>query len=773
MNTNNREMTEKETDKKGRLRKGVWQKVVMAILTLVGGSGFVIAAILFCFACDIGAYTSTRESVMKDVNETLQDRYSIWALSKRVNSSGDNVDYYIGEIDKTNLHLGVLVSDRSDLAQDDNLDKCFYDTSKYVVNNFDENFKTRIVSGDVHVFQTYLNKQSVVNFNMNSFWGYAYIDQCRSYDMTLTVDKIYYDWMTNQIYISAGGMLFPYEGGAYYEATDGVVLHEDGLENATETTVNNGENDFEGATEVSQVIYGNVELSELINPKTYAWYTDSGNVYFEDYSMRIPIRDISVIGEFDIDEPRSQIGENRILEMSAGAITIEVDGSEWGILADKVEEGSIVNKENAPDTNGKYYYVVSYLNNPLVTKDGNEWISRDLFVQAEKWYGTAYDNRYLIIFYVVIFGVVAVAALIYWLVLLVKGIVLVLGKLKLIWRLVLVTVLLTTASCICATGLYMSDCDEIGSLFILLILFCIFFVYPVVFYIGIQFKRLTAGCEELANGNLDTKLDTRFMLWDMKRQAENLNRIGDSIALAVDEQMKSERMKTELITNVSHDIKTPLTSIINYTYLLQQENIDNETATGYIEIISRQSEKLKNLIVDLIEASKASTGNLELNMDTCDVKMALQQIAGEYEEKLKEKKIELVLDVTEAEEQNTTILADGRYLFRIFDNLLVNIMKYSTENTRAYIDLKAEQDDVVITFKNTSKEPLTGKGEEFLERFFRGDTSRNTDGNGLGLAIVKSLVELMQGSIQVYVDGDLFKVQIRFPLELGTTEQSL
>ena len=332
--------------------------------------------------------------------------------------------------------------------------------------------------------------------------------------------------------------------------------------------------------------------------------------------------------------------------MSAGAITIEVDGSEWGILADKVEEGSIVNKENAPDTNGKYYYVVSYLNNPLVTKDGNEWTSRDLFVQAEKWYGTAYDNRYLIIFYVVIFGVVAVAALIYWLVLLVKGIVLVLGKLKLIWRLVLVTVLLTTASCICATGLYMSDCDEIGSLFILLILFCIFFVYPVVFYIGIQFKRLTAGCEELANGNLDTKLDTRFMLWDMKRQAENLNRIGDSIALAVDEQMKSERMKTELITNVSHDIKTPLTSIINYTYLLQQENIDNETATGYIEIISRQSEKLKNLIVDLIEASKASTGNLELNMDTCDVKMALQQIAGEYEEKLKEKKIELVLDVT-------------------------------------------------------------------------------------------------------------------------------
>ena len=175
--------------------------------------------------------------------------------------------------------------------------------------------------------------------------------------------------------------------------------------------------------------------------------------------------------------------------------------------------------------------------------------------------------------------------------------------------------------------------------------------------------------------------------------------------------------------------------------------------------ISR-SDKLKRLIVDLIEASKASTGNLEIHAEEIDVRMALLQVTGEYEEKLQQAGVELLLHIPE---EGIMIQADGRYLFRIFDNLMTNIKKYSLNHTRAYIDLKTEGQDVLIIFKNISKDVLNVSGEEFTERFYRGDTSRNTEGNGLGLAIVKSLVELMNGSIRVIVDGDLFKVEIRFP----------
>ena len=238
--------------------------------------------------------------------------------------------------------------------------------------------------------------------------------------------------------------------------------------------------------------------------------------------------------------------------------------------------------------------------------------------------------------------------------------------------------------------------------------------------------------------------------------AERLTKVSDA---ALDRAMKSERMKTELITNVSHDIKTPLTSIINYVDLLQKEDIENDKAKEYMEVLSRQSARLKKLIEDLIEASKAQSGNLEVHMAQCDVGVLLAQVVGEYEEKCEKAGIDIVVDKPELA---TLIMADGRYLFRVFDNMLNNIVKYAMPGTRAYIDLRSEGTKTQIIFKNISRSQLNITSDELMERFVRGDAARNSEGNGLGLSIARSLTELMNGRMDLTVDGDLFKVTLTF-----------
>jgi signal transduction histidine kinase len=243
--------------------------------------------------------------------------------------------------------------------------------------------------------------------------------------------------------------------------------------------------------------------------------------------------------------------------------------------------------------------------------------------------------------------------------------------------------------------------------------------------------------------------------------AENINRAGDGVASAVEKQMKSEHFKTELITNVSHDIKTPLTSIINYVDLLQKENPENETEKEYLEVLARQSARLKKLIEDLMEASKASTGNLAVNFETCDARVLLTQIVGEFEEKTAANQLELIVDNPK---EALHIRVDSRHIWRVFDNLLGNICKYAQPGTRVYISLVREGGDAVISFKNISKYRLNITSEELMERFVRGDSSRNTEGSGLGLSIAQSLTNLMNGTMELSVDGDLFKVVLRFPV---------
>ena len=284
---------------------------------------------------------------------------------------------------------------------------------------------------------------------------------------------------------------------------------------------------------------------------------------------------------------------------------------------------------------------------------------------------------------------------------------------------------------------------------------------PLVLYFAICLRKLQQGGKALAEGELSYQTDTRGMFWDLKKHGDNLNSIAIGMSKAVEEKMKSERMKTELITNVSHDLKTPLTSVINYATLISRENTDNEKIREYSEVLVRQSEKLKRLIEDLVEASKASTGNLEVSLMPCDASVFISQAAGEYEEKLQDCQLTLI---TKGPEKEVHIMADGRRMWRIFDNLMNNICKYAQPQTRVYLSLEERDGQAVFTFKNTSRDTLDISEEELMERFTRGDSSRNTEGNGLGLSIARSMAELQNGSLKLEIDGDLFKAILSFPV---------
>jgi signal transduction histidine kinase len=274
-----------------------------------------------------------------------------------------------------------------------------------------------------------------------------------------------------------------------------------------------------------------------------------------------------------------------------------------------------------------------------------------------------------------------------------------------------------------------------------------------------HYAKLKNSVVQMAEGDMNVQIDTKGMPLDFEEHGEALNKISSGMTTAVTERIKSERMKTELITNVSHDIKTPLTSIINYVDLLQKEQIENGKAKEYLEVLDRQAKRLKKLIEDLIEASKAATGNIKFQMESVNARMILNQSIGEFEERLEQNDITVVSKVPE---EDVYVWADNRYLWRVFDNLMNNIVKYAQPGTRAYVDMIKADGTITFTFRNTSKNELNISAEELMERFVRGDASRNTEGNGLGLSIARSLTESMDGKMDLAIDGDLFKVILTF-----------
>ena len=289
----------------------------------------------------------------------------------------------------------------------------------------------------------------------------------------------------------------------------------------------------------------------------------------------------------------------------------------------------------------------------------------------------------------------------------------------------------------------------------------------VILYVYYLIKKLAylsyimEGTERIKGGDIHYKLD---IIGDdnFSNLAENINNIGDGLDKAIYNQLKSERLKSELITNVSHDLKTPLTSIINYIELIKkEEDIKPEHIKDYVNVLDSKSKRLKVLIEDLFEASKASSGNLELNMEKIDITQLLRQAIGEMEEKLSKANLDLKLRVPE---EKTYIMADGKKLYRVLENLLSNISKYSLDNTRVYIDIIEEDDKVKLTMKNISSYELNFDPEEIMERFKRADESRNTEGSGLGLAIARDLVNAQGGRFEIDIDGDLFKSVVEFNL---------
>lgn len=274
--------------------------------------------------------------------------------------------------------------------------------------------------------------------------------------------------------------------------------------------------------------------------------------------------------------------------------------------------------------------------------------------------------------------------------------------------------------------------------------------------------RILEGLKRITEGELQYKIPTEKLKGDQKRMAEYISRIGDGLDAAVENSLKNERMKTELITNVSHDIKTPLTSIINYVDLLKKENFTDPKICGYLDILEAKAMRLKKLTEDVVEASKASTGNITLDLTDLDFGEMIHQVIGEFEEKFQEKGLVMMVDFPG---EPCVIRADGQKMWRVLENIFNNVLKYAMEGTRVYAETKIEDVKISFSLKNISAQPLNIPANELTERFIRGDASRNTEGSGLGLSIAQSLTTLQGGAFQIFVDGDLFKVTIRFSRE--------
>ena len=327
-------------------------------------------------------------------------------------------------------------------------------------------------------------------------------------------------------------------------------------------------------------------------------------------------------------------------------------------------------------------------------------------------------------------------------------------KISIVWRTALIVLAVLLANFCIAISIRYSD----------FALFCWLLLMAAVFLLACfgawQMKSLKAAGEKLAAGEFEYKIDTKHMYWEFKHHAENLNSIGDGMAAAVEQRMKSERLKTELITNVSHDIKTPLTSIINYVDLLERPHTPEEGAE-YLEVLERQSKRLKKLTEDLVEASKASTGNMSVTLAPTSTLEIINQSLAEYGQRMEAGKLSVLINVPEPA---PTVRADGRLLWRVMDNLFNNVVKYAMPETRVYVDVRTSEGNAVISVKNISRAALNVSAGELMERFVRGDASRSTEGSGLGLSIAKSLTELQHGQFSISTDGDLFKAEITLPL---------
>ena len=342
-----------------------------------------------------------------------------------------------------------------------------------------------------------------------------------------------------------------------------------------------------------------------------------------------------------------------------------------------------------------------------------------------------------------------------WLKALGRGIATVFRMLPVIWQWMLPAAIMVAITMI---AFLLGSKSNSPVMFAMLFTCCILAV-ALVCYGGYSFGIILLGARKMSRGDLRHKIPTRYLIAGFRDCAEQLNALSETARISTQRQLRAERMKTELITNVSHDIKTPLTTIISFVDLLEKANTE-EQRKQYLEVLSRQSQQLKKLIEDLIELSKASTGNMQANITQLNAGEAVNQALGEFSDKLAAARL---TPIFRAPQEPVMMAADGRLTWRVLSNLLSNVVKYATPDTRVYVEVEEKEQQVLLSIKNISREELQVPAEDLLERFVQGDSSRNKEGSGLGLNIAKSLMEVQQGKLELLLDGDLFKVTLIFP----------
>lgn len=784
-----------------KLKSSIAAKIAAAAVFIICFCVFCVSAAGIALMDEEGVYQLSQQDAKKSLYESICDKYSIVALS------GYEDDFQMQTLSGTNFRYGVIKADnieKIDLSAPDS----------YLTHNFEKMPK----KDEVHIYEQAISKNAEFSYG-EDFWDNFYIGNVltdENYEIErLPMDGYYYDRTIDELYIRSGNKLFPvfiesvYASGELWgeyvidelclkKGKSGNYIWDDSF---TGVTLEYGVTDFVPASqikivndaamaklgkivdiadyEVNSIERSKIEILKYVEVPTDTYYVVSyvqeplkgkqtifgGDMFVQAkvfvhlvYKMRYPLiwivfisfallaasfaflmcaagyhRGQGGISRRFLDKIPLDIGfaATCIIECMLAALFISVFSSAttvsdllrvsiWIMFAFAAVAGIL----------SALVYCMGFAVNVKLGK----WWQRTLsyWVLAKCW-------RFMRACWHT--GLCAMKAL--W------------KSLSLLWK---AWVLIGVAAFI-ELFFVASAAFDAGAL----VTFCVLkylFLCPVIIFTLLQMNRLHKGAQKIANGEVNYHVDTRRMFLEMKKHGEYLNDIGIGMNRAVSERLKSERFKTELITNVSHDIKTPLTSIINYVDLLQKEQIDNEAAQEYLDVLNRQSARLKKLIEDLIEASKASSGSLNVTWEQCDMGVILVQTAGEFEEKLMENQIQLQM---RNPEKNIYIKADSRHLWRVFDNLMNNICKYAQPSTRAYVDIVQEQGQVEVIFRNISKYPLNISSEELMERFVRGDSSRNSEGSGLGLSIAKSLTELMNGTFTLVVDGDLFKVILAFP----------
>ena len=783
--------------------------VIVSVATCVASAAAVIA-------CDyMNVYTEDEETVLERWNEKLLDRYSVYALVNEVNKDGELIgDSPVQkELDQTNFRYGIIRTD--DFSSMDLNDK-----KSYLAGNIDK----EITMNDVNVYSCNWDEYTAWDYDMSLF-GYAYVnnysaDTCENQQ----VDGYFYDWMNETLYVKVGEHLYPYIGevvvGVYAETPIQQPLDNSFLDETLSDwrvpqmlliLVNSGQ--YVRASSVmvvdDQTLYEMGEISDYSVDYVSAGMavvpvqrmTASNSYYIVSYvneplDVKANFKDCDLFAQAKLLTDYAFAYKYVFVALLALSLILciasfvfllcaaghkngveELCRRPWDAIPVDVNIGGVlcidgflfcavilVGEEWNPLEHLIFWLFAAgvgvlaillliecSMSFALWCKLG-KWWRHTLVYALAKWCWKGCKVVCCVVLEPGRRGLKAIGrmGLRVW-----RRLAELVHSVQFLWKAWLI---LGAITCVELVVLLLSEDFSREVLFIFWLVEKLI-LYPVIIFALLQLNRLQEGSRLMAQGNLADKIDTSKMYWEFKKHGDNLNAIGDGMNAAVNERMKSERFKTELITNVSHDIKTPLTSIINYVDLLGKEQLDNPKAVEYLEVLSRQSARLKKLIEDLIEASKASTGNLKVVMEVCDAQVTLVQTIGEYEEKLAKGQIEL--QIREPEEQ-IKIQVDSRHLWRIFDNLMNNICKYAQPGTRAYVNLERVGSQAQITFRNISREPLNISSEELMERFVRGDSSRSMEGNGLGLSIARSLTELMGGTLELTVDGDLFKVILKF-----------